>query len=101
MSLEQVTAAEILWLEEIQGLLVKSSKFDQLKVSLHLIIDESGIYGCSGKQQHAPLFYNCRCRVLPPAEHPVTQLIIKKCHDKVMHNGVQDTLTELRQKYCV
>ena len=31
----------------------------------------------------------------------MAQLIIKKCHDKVMHNGVQDTLTELRQKYYV
>ena len=41
LSLEEVTAAGNLWLKEIQGLLVKSSKFDQLKVSLRLIIDES------------------------------------------------------------
>ena len=31
----------------------------------------------------------------------MTQLTIKKCHDKVMHSSVQDTLTELHQKYYV
>ena len=101
LSLQEVAAAENLWLKEIQGLLVKSSKFDQLKVSLHLIMDESGIYRCGGRLKHAPLPYNSRCPILLPVEHPVTQLIIKKCHDKVMHNGVQDTLTELHQKYYV
>ena len=80
---------------------MKSSKFDQLKVSLHLIIDENVIYRCSGRLKHAPLPYNSRCPVLLPAEHPVTQLIIKKRHDKVIHNGVQNALTELHQKYYV
>ena len=101
LSLEEVAAAENLWLEEIQRLLVKSSKFDQLKVSLHLIIDENVIYRCSGRLKHAPLPYNSRCPVLLPAEHPVTQLIIKKRADKVIHNGVQNALTDLRQKYYV
>ena len=101
LGLQEVAAAENLWLKEIQGLLVRSSKFDQLKVSLRLIVDESGIYRCGGRLKHAPLPYNSRCPVLLPAEHHVTQLIIKSCHDKVMHNGVLDTLTELRQKYYV
>ena len=77
LSLGEVTAAENLWLKEIHGLLVKSSKFDQLKVSLHLIIDESGIYRCSRRLKHASLPYNSRCPVFLPAEHPVTQLIIR------------------------
>ena len=72
LSLQEVAAAESLWLKEIQGLLVKSSKFDQLKV-LRLIIDESGVYRCSGRLKHAPLPYNSRCPLLLPAEHPVTQ----------------------------
>ena len=60
LSLEEVAVAENLWLKEIQGLLVKSSKFDQLKVSLRLIIDESGIYKCNERLRlkHAPLPYN-------------------------------------------
>ena len=44
LSLQEAAAAENLWLKEIQGLHVRSSKFDQLKVSLRLIMDESGIY---------------------------------------------------------
>ena len=75
LGLQEVAAAENLWLKEIQGLLVRSSKFDQLKVSLRLIMDESGIYRCGGRLKHAPLPYNSRCPVLLPAEHPVTQLL--------------------------
>ena len=99
--MEEVAAAENLWLKEIQELLVKSSKFDQFKVSLHLIIDESRVYRYSGRLKHAPLSYNSQYPVFVPAEHPVTQLIIKMCDDKLMHSGVQDTLTELGQKYYV
>ena len=54
LGLEEVAAAENLWLKEMQGPLVKTIKFGQLKVSLHLIIDESGVYRCSERLKHAP-----------------------------------------------
>ena len=66
-----------------------------------MIIDESGIYRCSGRLKYTPFPYNSRYPVLLPAEHPVTQFIVKKCHDKVMHNCVQDTLSFVRNIMCV
>ena len=57
LNLEEVAAAENLWLKEIQGLLVKSSKFDELKVSLRLIIDDSVIYRFSERLKHDPFPY--------------------------------------------
>ena len=31
--------------------------------------------------------------------HPLTGLIVKDCHGRVMHSGVRSTLTELRSEY--
>ena len=33
--------------------------------------------------------------------HRATQLIIEECHERVEHNGVKETLTELRSKFWV
>ena len=34
-----------------------------------------------------------------PCDHHITKLIIRDCHHKVMHNGVRETLTELRSRF--
>ena len=51
--------------------------------------------------KNAPLPFDSKFPVLIPEEHYVTELIIRNCHNNVMHNGVKDTLTELRQRYYV
>ena len=33
--------------------------------------------------------------------HHFTKLLIKKAHDRVLHNGVRETLTELRSKFWI
>ena len=39
--------------------------------------------------------------ILLNSKHHITTLIIKDCHEKVMHNGVKETLTQLRSKYWI
>ena len=39
--------------------------------------------------------------LLLPSKSYVTDLIIRDCHDKVFHNGVRETLSELRSRYWI
>ena len=101
LTVDEINKAEVLWLQEIQKSIVNSQTFSQLKASLRLFVDENGIYHCGGRLKNAPLPFDSKFPVLIPEEHYVTELIIRNCHNNVMHNGVKDTLTELRQRYYV
>ena len=101
LTVDEINKAEMLWLQEIQKSIVNSQKFSQLKASLRLFVDENGLYRCGGRLKNAPLPFDSKFPVLIPEEHYVTELIIRSCHNNVMHNGVKDTLTELRQRYYV
>jgi hypothetical protein len=35
------------------------------------------------------------------AEHSVTSLIVRDSHERVKHNGVKETLTEIRSKFWI
>ena len=85
----------------MQKSIVNSQKFSQLKESLRLFADENGLYCCSGRLKNASLPFDSKLPVPIPEEHYVTELIIKNCHNNVVHNGVKDTLTELRQRYYI
>ena len=93
--MDEIKKAEMLWLQEIQKSIVNSKRFSQLKASLRLFVDENGLYHCGGRLKNAPLPFDSKFPVLIPEEHYVTELIIRNCHNNVMHNGVKDTLTEL------
>ena len=96
---DEINKAEMLWLQEIEKSILNSQKFSQLKASLRLFADKNGLYHCSGRLKNAPLPFDSKFPVLIPEEHYVTELIIRNCHNNAMHNGVKDTLTELRQRY--
>ena len=100
LTVDEINKAEMLWLQEIQKSIVNSQKFSQLEASLRLFVDENGLYRCGGRLRNAPLPSDSKF-VLIPEEHYVTELIIRNCHNNVIHNGVKDTLTELRQRYYV
>ena len=36
-----------------------------------------------------------------PRRHPITSLIIRDAHKRVQHNGIKETLTEVRTKYWI
>ena len=56
---------------------------------------------CSGRIQNSLLPYSTKCPVLLPKKHYFTCLIILDCHEKVFHNKVNETLTQLRSEYWV
>lgn len=77
----------------------EGNKFDQQKVSLGVYADAEGVYRCQGRLENSALPYEMKYPALLPAKSHMTSLIVRECHERVMHRGIKDTLTELRSRY--
>ena len=60
-----------------------------------------GREGSSGRLQNTDISYSAKHPVLLPRSHPFTALIVCDAHHRVFHNGVKETLTEVRSKYWI
>ena len=56
---------------------------------------------CTGRLGKSELDVEAREPIVLPKGHKFTELIIKQCHDRVMHSGVRSTLAQLRSRYWV
>ena len=86
-------------MKQIQTLLVTDSKFEKTKANLGIFVDEEGIYRCGGRLHKASLSFECKHPAIIPKDHHITELIIKDSHNKVYHNGVKETLNQVRSQY--
>ena len=75
--------------------------FKSLRKQLDLFCDELGIWRCGGRISNSDFSYATKHPILLPRDHPYTLLAIREAHTRVLHNGVKETLTELRAKYWV
>ena len=98
---EEVDCARELWIKEVQKSVYNNKNFDQVKISLSLFTDDKGILRCGGRLKNAPIPYDARLPIFLPRCSRLTYLVINDCHLKVLHNGVRDTLTELRSRFWV
>lgn len=101
LTTEETSVAERKWIKELQVLMKRSEKFKQTKLSLHLYEDEDGILRCRGRIDNAPLPHDSKFPILLPADHHLTNLVILRCHDDVMHNGLQETLAQVRTRFWI
>ena len=93
--------AKTLCIKHIQQLICQDLKFKQMQISLGLYKDGSGVLKCSGRMQNPLLPDLTKCQFLLPKKHYFTRLVILDCHEKVFHNKVYETLTQLRSEYWV
>ena len=98
---EEIDQARILWYKYVQLEITKDKSFDQVKTSLSLFKDEHDVLRCKGRIGNAPIPYQARFPILLPRLSHFTRLVIIDCHERVMHNGVRDTLSELRTGFWV
>ena len=75
--------------------------FDSLKSQLNLFLDENGLWHCGGRLANADIPYSTKYPVLLPRSHSLTPLIINDAHKHVLHNGVRETLTEIRRRFWI
>ncbi|XP_076389571.1 uncharacterized protein LOC105662854 [Megachile rotundata] len=67
--------------------------------SLAPFIDEAGIIRVGGRLNNAPIAYSNKHPILLPAKHPLTDLIIKDEHHRLLHAGCQHVVASLRERY--
>lgn len=93
--------AKLLWLQDNQYEFRNETetKFTLWKCQLDLFLDDHGLWRCGGRLQQSDLSLSAKHPVLLDGRHHVTTLIIRDAHHRVMHNGVKETLTELRSNF--
>ena len=92
---KEVNKARLLWVKQIQTLLVTDSN-KKTKTKLGTFVYEEEIYRCGGRLPKASLLFESKHPAIMPKDHHITELIIKDSHNNVYHNGVKETLTQGR-----
>ena len=98
---DDILEAEELWIRDIQIDLTSSAKFKNWEGEFGVFSDPSGILTCGGRLGNADLSGSRKHPALLDANHHVTSLIVRACHERVHHNGVKETLTELRSRFWI
>ncbi len=92
--------AERLWIVS-QLQLTQEQHFDSWKKQFSLFLDTANVWRCGGRLTNVNLPYSTKHPVLLSRKHPLTSLIVESAHERVQHNGVKETLTEIRAKYWI
>ncbi|XP_065062963.1 uncharacterized protein LOC135689604 [Rhopilema esculentum] len=111
INIEEFANAENVLIRSIQGeffckeidyLQSKGDKKPPLYVSqFQLFVDEKGILRCQSRIKNASVIESSIRPILLPKSHQVSKLLVLYCHEKVMHDGIRETLNLLRQKYWI
>ena len=100
-SAEEITMAEMLWVKEVQHNLVADRNFSDWRRQFDLFLDQTGIWRCGGRLTNADIPYSAKHPILLYKDHYLTVLIARRAHERVLHNGVKETLTEIRSRYWI
>ncbi len=60
-----------------------------------------GVIRCKGRINNASLPVTARNPILLPSNHKLVCLIIQQSHCSVKHNGIKDTLINLRERFWI
>ena len=89
------------WAIEAQRSFENDQSFKETKKNLQVFSDSQGVLRVGGRIDNAPLSYETKYPVLLPRGHHLSRLIVTKSHETVKHNGIRETLTELRSEYWI
>ena len=98
---DEIAEAEQLWIIQSQSKLIQDKQFDVWKKQFGLFLDETGIWRCGWRLGNADIPYGTKHPIILTKQHFLTTLIVRNAHERVMHNGVKDTLTEIRSKFWI
>ena len=102
MSTQWLEKAERLWVKAAQADLRSDSKYEtSWKAQLGVFEDNNGLLRCRGRLKNSRLPYAVQFPLILPTNHYLTTLLIRQAHERVCHNGVKETLTQLRSRYWV
>ena len=101
LTAEEISSAEKSWIRQLQVSIPKMKDYKKTKESLSLFEDDENIIRCRGRIEASSLPYDTKFPILLPSDHHITRLIIMQNHEDVFHNGVRETLTQLRSRFWV
>jgi len=101
LSSEEIAMAESMWLLTAQQELIKDKSFPMWRKQFGLYLDKKSLWRCQGRLENADLPIATKHPVLLPKHHPLTVLVIREAHERILHNGVKETLAEIRQRYWI
>ena len=78
-----------------------NDRFPTWKNQFGLFQDKRSLWRCGGRLQNADLSYSAKHPILLDGKHHHTVLVIRDAHIRVGHNGVRETLTEVRSKFWI
>ena len=90
-----------MWILENQRELVADKSFKHWQNQFDLFQDENGVWRCRGRIQNATVPYSTKYPILVYKDHHLAVLLVRNAHSRVLHNGVKETLTELRAKFWI
>ena len=98
---DEMKKARKFWIKENQRLFKEGPDFKQLSVQMSIIEDDEGIMRARGRMQYSCLPYEMKTPIVLKKDHYLANLIVWHCHSKVLHNGVKQTVTEIRSCYWI
>ena len=116
LTASEINDAEIAWIKSVQAnpfeneiryFARKKTKEECLAspkyvTQFWLYVDQQGIVRCGGRIGNSTLSSNCIHPILLPSRHHFVKLLIEHTHKHtVLHNGIRDTLTALRERFWV
>lgn len=101
LTTEELSASERQWITYVQVQLCREKSFSTWQRQLDLFIDDKGLWRCGGRLENANIPYSTKHPVLLPRDHPFTAMIVQDADERVSHNGIKDTLTEVRAKFWI
>ena len=101
LTTEELADSERLWIIHAQVQLTRAKCFSTWQKQIDLFIDGKGLWRRGGRLANTDILYSTKHPVLLPRAHPLTSMIVREAHDRVRHNGVKETLTEIRTKFWI
>ena len=96
---KDIEEAEQYWILHVQTFSQQNKKFESWRREFDLFTDRVGILRCGGRLSHGDLPFSAKHLIVLDANHGFTTLVIRNCHESVIHDGVKETLTKLRSKF--
>ena len=110
LTANEINDAELLWIKDTQkryyenehdGLKAKERSLGPLAKQLRLFLDTNDVIRVGGRLHNAPVRYDMKFPMLIPPKSAVAELIVKDCHLKNCHSGLQTTVTTIRQRFWI
>ena len=92
--------AETYW-TRIALSMIEEQDFTLWYGQLQLFKDKEQVWRCGGRIENADVSFSVKHPAILTRQHHFTQLVIKDAHERVFHNGIKETLTEVRSWFWI